>query len=271
MPLTKSQWAKLHESFAKKLDKYANEWEGSLRKAVGLPVENVDCGTGAGGFKKGNTCAKGAGEQSPNVTISHDRKRQVENLKTRFGLDNNDIASIVGIRFDDHVLVSASSRTDIDYRREPYLVATVSGEDYDASYTIYKDHLYISYFAAKEKGKGLGTEILANIVKGTVDKGFTHISLTAAGDYDSHSRGFNGYYTWARFGFDGTVVGPKDIANTAYREVPYGRTKVSELMRTKEGRKFWLENGSDFDGVFDLKEGSLSRRVLSAYLKEKEM
>ena len=39
-------------------------------------------------------------------------------------------------------------------------------------------------------------------------------------------------------------------------------------MKTPEGRDWWQKFGGYFNGVFNLKKGSLSRRVLSEYLAE---
>jgi hypothetical protein len=37
------------------------------------------------------------------------------------------------------------------------------------------------------------------------------------------------------------------------------------------GKEFWKANGDSYDGVFDLRKGSRSLRVLSSYMKEKGM
>lgn len=115
-------------------------------------------------------------------------------------------------------------------------------------------------FNLNKTGTGLGSKVFADEVERAAAAGFKFIRTYAGkGDVDEedprHKSEYNGFYTWARLGYDGKVRGPK------------GDVMVSELMKTKEGRDWWLENGHAFEARFDLREGSLSRRVLAEYIK----
>lgn len=129
------------------------------------------------------------------------------------------------------------------------------------------------YFRVDETGGGKGTKIFADQVEACAFAGVKEIQTHAARGSDST---FNGYYTWPRLGYDQDLG---DISPTSSRERVLAKQlqekfpsaeKVSDLMKTKEGRDFWKAKGVDLhDATFDLREGSFSRKVLSAYLEEK--
>lgn len=114
-----------------------------------------------------------------------------------------------------------------------------------------------------QQGKGFGSKMFASLVKNASGLGVSEIrgdlSRTTAAEAKEHGiRQENGYYSWPRFGFDGSVKGLGDKS-----------MKVSELMKTDSGRKWWKENGTTFSGVFDLKPGSTSMKAWEAYRKAK--
>lgn len=114
------------------------------------------------------------------------------------------------------------------------------------------------------RGQGLGTQLFADQVSQAAALGFHEIRTDAA-----QGRGENGYYTWPRLGYDKLME---------YKDWPWSKppesfgkiSRVSDLMRTLEGRVWWKENGGTLKGmIFDLKPGSQSREVLDAYVKER--
>ena len=48
---------------------------------------------------------------------------------------------------------------------------------------------------------------------------------------------------------------------------PY-EEKLSDIMKTVDGRAWWKTNGTGFEMDFDLSEGSRSRKILEAYNEE---
>jgi hypothetical protein len=114
------------------------------------------------------------------------------------------------------------------------------------------------------RGRGLGMKALILEVRSAADAGFEKLETYAVGQDGSSS---NGYYTWARLGFlpDPRVEPPKGFSMSAMKSV---KLNMMKLMSTKSGRDWWKENGGSFHGVFDLTNGSVSRRVLDAYAKE---
>lgn len=107
------------------------------------------------------------------------------------------------------------------------------------------------------QGQGLGAKIFERQVDAASRLGVEYISA------DCHrGPGFNGYYTWARFGYDGDL--PEDLATETNLK------RISELMATSAGRELWKARGESFEGVFDTRPGSASMKTLHAYLAERK-
>lgn len=118
--------------------------------------------------------------------------------------------------------------------------------------------------------KGKGSEIFAEQVAALKAAGVDRIETHAARD-DSPGNAMNGYYTWARLGYDGEIpASTLGKMPAGLKRQLKGRTNVQSLMGTPEGRDFWKEHGDSFDASFDLKEGSQSVRTLTAYLAERK-
>jgi hypothetical protein len=118
------------------------------------------------------------------------------------------------------------------------------------------------------RGWGMGTQIFHRQVEQASQFGFKSIETYADGN-PGDRQSVNGYYTWARLGYDADL---SDLDSRVFDEVgdyfPEAE-RISDLMKTAEGRSFWKSNGGRFKGTFDLKEGSQSRKVLDDYVKAK--
>lgn len=125
--------------------------------------------------------------------------------------------------------------------------------------------------AEEMRGQGIGTQMFSKQVEEAAANGFKSIDAYAAGkDYSGGNSDYNGYYTWARLGFDSGLqdIGTKEDQETIKKSFPRAK-KVSDLMKTKKGREFWKDKGVSFLGKFDLSKGSQSRKVLESYVKSK--
>ena len=125
------------------------------------------------------------------------------------------------------------------------------------------------YIEKDSRGQGIGTKMLVDQVRSASDQGFDSIHLRAAGSGPGErswgeQHGTVGYYTWARLGF--VPDRAPNVYAGAGKRVSVNTTRA---MATSQGRAWWKKNGGAFDGTFDLKKGSTSRRVLDAYAKEK--
>ncbi len=117
------------------------------------------------------------------------------------------------------------------------------------------------YLNKSEQGRGSGTKMFAAQVDSASRAGFSEIRTLASRENDD-----NGYYTWARVGYDAHI--PSAVRKRLPGEYA-GLKKISDLMKTEGGRKVWLKDGVSVEMTFDIRPGSRSRRVLDAYVKEK--
>ena len=119
----------------------------------------------------------------------------------------------------------------------------------------------------KNLPSGVGIRIFAKQIESMIRAGVTQLTVSAAGDYGSYD--YNGYTTWAKFGYNKTLYGgdkPQGFTSTNLNDL------MSEVATTgpwagKTGAYAWEMTGSGFSGMFDLSEGSKARKVLSEYIK----
>jgi len=115
---------------------------------------------------------------------------------------------------------------------------------------------------------GTGTRMLATQVASVKEAGGRFIKTTGSGCFDCD---YKGYYVWPLLGFDGKI--PKDDVSQMPRSIreeledtgggkPY---YISELMSFPEGRKYWLEQGSEIELEFPVD----SDEVLQKYVQRK--
>lgn len=120
-----------------------------------------------------------------------------------------------------------------------------------------------------EKGKGKGTEIFSNQVAQFREKGYQFLETTAHRDEI-----YNGYYTWAMLGYKMTDRVSLNQFKTLIKSSPNPRIQkckdLSQLVSFKEGAEFWRKEGFTFSGVFDLREGSSSMKLLNNYIQTRK-
>ncbi|MBP9886014.1 MAG: hypothetical protein KBF93_06940 [Leptospiraceae bacterium] len=93
----------------------------------------------------------------------------------------------------------------------------------------------------KEASTGLGFQILLNQILSGTKFGISYISAKAI-----RSANMNGYYTWARYGFNGILPN----SNILFRKFK----SIFHIMSTSEGRRLWRFLGTTFEAKFDLQE-----------------
>ena len=121
----------------------------------------------------------------------------------------------------------------------------------------------------KERSKGLGTTLFASQVENASALGVDYIKCEAT--HNPRSKKIGGYYTWPRLGYDGSL--DTDMLEPFSKESLPDNLKeakrVSDLMKTPEGRGWWKDNGRTMLLKFDVAEGSQSRKVLNEYVAAK--
>ena len=117
------------------------------------------------------------------------------------------------------------------------------------------------------KGTGIGAAIFSEQVRQAAAAGVAMITTHAAGS-GRYPGGMNGYYTWARFGYNWPLE--SYTRNRIKRDLGKDVETVQDVMQTEEGRQWWKANGEgSTEAVFDLTPGSQSMQVMAAYLEAK--
>jgi SPP1 gp7 family putative phage head morphogenesis protein len=111
--------------------------------------------------------------------------------------------------------------------------------------------------------RGVALRVLARQVRQAQRLDVQQLLVHAAG-HPGNPR-WNGYYTWARYGYDWELESETiaQLEGTVFE----GATHVSDLMVSEEGAAWWKDNGTEGHGWFDLRSGSLSVRLLEGYME----
>ncbi|MGH9845218.1 MAG: hypothetical protein ACREEM_41405 [Blastocatellia bacterium] len=145
-----------------------------------------------------------------------------------------------------------------DARFERY--ETSIRKDADGSLLAYIHH---AYAAPGQSGKGHGVRAFLRQVNAARRLGLKRFELFAAGYPRSTDE--NGYYVWARFGFD-APLGKREQARLP---APLkGVTTLSQLIQ-HGGQLWWKQHGNARSMNFDLADDSAMMSVFRDYLTEK--
>ncbi len=209
------------------------------------------------GFKKKSPKVRGSTATTTSSTEKHG-----EALKAMFGRipSTQELGNLGGIGdgkfvfFKDHegsIYVSGGN--------DKYEVNRIIGKDQDG-----KTYLNAVNFNVKEgsRGQGIGASVFGRMVEQAKASGIDYIKCEAG-----REKGQNGYAIWPKMGYDGDI--PKEVKSKLPSEMSDSK-RVSDLMKTPEGRKFWEENGVTTNMTFDLKSGSQSNKIWSDYQKNKK-
>lgn len=197
-----------------------------------------------------------------NMDAMHSAEETDETSRQIFGraLSEDEYRSLVGAPKNADVTVSTDG--------ERLLIHTEGNAGKSATFyndrEVYKQGdnivLHNDYFMIDGKtGKGFGSAVFANQVDGAKALGVSKIVTLAAREEGV----FNGYYTWPRLGYDGSL---SRSFRDSLKGTPFeGHTRVSQFMKTSGGRNFWKAFGEQMNMTFSLKDGSRSLRTLRYY------
>lgn len=214
-----------------------------------------------------------------------------EELHNLFGRDlsRREIAGLVGAPPGAHVTVSIGTnyRGQSNSGSSQIVNIALRGQGYHADRELYRDaegHLVMhnAYFRVEESqhNEGIGTRIFSEQVHNLSVLGVHRIEVETAGGgrgpgVARYPGEYNGYYTWARLGYNGKVSVHEIARNhrLSRDEVPAsirGARTIHQIMRTPEGRQWWKDYGQSWEGSFLLARNSANQRVLKDYLAERE-
>ena len=117
------------------------------------------------------------------------------------------------------------------------------------------------------RGKGLGAKMLGQQVTALQKQGGGTIKADAMA-----GGSFTGYYVWPRMGYSGSLSAPQKYFLQKSKRLPASARNaqdVSDLMKTKSGRKWWRKNGQSIDVTFDASKGSANVKAFNNFAKEK--
>jgi hypothetical protein len=145
----------------------------------------------------------------------------------------------------------------------PLIVRQERGFRRDASGELY---IWNHYFEKRHDAPpGVGLRSFRTQVDGAQRLGVKRVELWAAGDHNDRS--YNGYYTWARFGFDAPLTQGEKRRLAALSQFA-GVQTVNDLIM-HGGRHWWRDNGTARRMRFDLPDDSSMMRVFNDYLKDR--
>ncbi len=202
----------------------------------------------------------------------HSNKEAVEQLFGR-EVDEQELANLCGISGGD-------IRTEtVDNGKFPELTLRGLSDNCQATRTIGRDAngdlvLYADSLEVKwsERGQGVGGEVFDRMVDQAQRSGINRIETSAVrldATLSSDDEKI-GYKVWPKLGYDGDI--PEDVLKTS--SLPsslQGSTRLSDLMKTGEGRQWWEEHGDSVRLQFDMASDSLSMNVWNASRKKREV
>jgi hypothetical protein len=202
---------------------------------------------------------KGQTKTKPVKVSGSKLKKEVE--KHLFGIEysQQEVSNMIGVDID-------GANIEIEYESEdqPLLNIEIKHKDYKMSRYFYRDKdaliVYNDSFEIKKTGTGLGTKMFSQQIESCKKLGVSKFKTRAI-----KTSTFNGYYTWARLGYDAKIPDRSKLS-----DILKSCKMISDLMKTPDGRAWWKENGSTVNMSFDLSDDSLSMRVFRSYLEEKK-
>lgn len=151
---------------------------------------------------------------------------------------------VEGVEIEDFRIEFFGSRYTIE----------VEGDLFSIERTIGEGKVFNSNFIVDDSApKGTGLRIFANQIANLEDSyKFYGIATNAA-----RNTRLNGYYTWARYGYEMDKTFNKlseNLQGTPFQYNEFGEevNSFKELFSTQEGRDHWKEEGTSFSGWFCL-------------------
>lgn len=236
----------------KERDEQARAADQKLRQErLARPASTMAVGFGTNNQTEIDEKAKALVETVfPDGAITH------ENVHEMFGSLPGMSATVMPLGTGDGKFMVRLNHPDVDQWSRHISVGM------DGQVSVYNAMFFLK---PRARGNGLGTKAFTEQVRSCAQLGVSKITTTA-GKGGSQGDKMNGFYTWARLGYDA------DLDDSVKKRLPKelkGAKTVQDLMATPEGREHWKKHGNMTSMTFDLSPGSKSISILNNYLREK--
>ncbi len=199
------------------------------------------------------------------LIIAHDAKARIRQLRSVYNLSEDEteaahqLAQMAGAHSGSTVTISNSWNGGVSVNWSNTADYCSASRTIDPHGHQHNDSFFIR---AEGQGNGTGTRMVARVVANGLERGLKKLDTQAC-----RSSTMNGYYTWATLGFDAPLQGIRTKDPAGLRTNFPDAKRVSDLMLTTGGQQWWKEHGTTFEAEFDLKEGSISRKILEKKVK----
>lgn len=187
-------------------------------------------------------------------------------LNKFFGKDVPDqkLAALVGALDESIITLTPLGKGFVSFAKHEYIIeqTRIGCSDSKQGLFITNDFFQLSGDAPNRTG----LISFARQVKAARELGFSFIRTRAEGSPNDPD-GFNGYYVWARYGYD-ALLEQEFLSKLPKR---FGKCISLNDLMLHGGKNWWRRHGSACDMIFSLSEDEPSLTVLRNYLVEKEM
>ncbi|HEX7868574.1 MAG TPA: hypothetical protein VF455_00530 [Chryseobacterium sp.] len=198
-------------------------------------------------------------------------------------LDANNIQLYTGVTFDNWVYVSGmfaqgfpslfgSTNEFVMEGTYPRFMITAQKKgvatiqiEFDLEQNMILDH----HIFLEQQYRGNGWIAFQEHVDRATHLGFDRLECNAFGGIDDANKNdpkkaYNGYITWARFGF---TMDPESQKRYERKLTENGQKimPLHTLLSTDEGRDYWKDKGHSWDGIFSLAPNSPNRNLFNQY------
>jgi hypothetical protein len=200
-----------------------------------------------------------------NITLKHDAGA-FDLARELFGREvaDEELAAAVGALDGATLNVSVRKGSELFVEiAHPLIVRQERGFRRDSNGDLY---IWNHHFEKRHDAPpGVGLRSFKRQVEGARQLGVMRIELWAAGDLNDRS--YNGYLTWAIFGFDAPLTAGECLELSEYPRLTRART-VNDLFRLG-GREWWKDHGTARRLRFDLADDSSMMQQFKIHLKNK--
>ena len=194
--------------------------------------------------------------------------RDNHHVLEHFGVTREDVLQLCGgVPAREVLFVNVEIISSSDYT----VIASVQTNLYQVFRTINFDskEIFNDKMRVFDKEQHLGTSLFLNQVAYARQLRFIRLNTTAL-EWDGNER-WDGYYRWARLGYQMTDRNDLEDFNDLKRYFSHPVENLSEMVLLEDGYAFWINQGFTWVGEFLLAADSPSMEHLRRYLTMKKI